>query len=117
MHPAMTTNWGSRELLAFGQAPCHPRLLAFGQPTPHAQFYSTDFAGSTSMPPVAMHACADVDEMCLFRGKRQEAEAAQYDMADGRGGCLCVSTKIVACGTKGGKNAYVVRPARSTSSC
>ena len=66
-------------------------LLAFGQPTPHAQFYSTDFAGSTSMPPAAMHACADVDEMCLFRGKRQEAEAAQYDMANGRGGCLCLN--------------------------
>jgi len=38
-----------------------------------------------------MYACADVDEMCLFRGQWQEAEAAQYDMANGRGGCLCLN--------------------------
>ena len=66
-------------------------LLALGQPTPHAQFCSTDLAGSISMPPAAMYACADVDEMCLFRGQMQEAEAAQYDMANGRGGCLCLN--------------------------
>ena len=66
-------------------------LLALGQPTPHAQFCATDLAGSTSMSPAAMYACAGVDEMCLFRGKRQEAEAAQYDMANVRGGCLCLN--------------------------
>ena len=94
-------------------------MLALGPwpATAHAQCYSADFAGSTTIPHAATCACVDMCEVCMLRGKRQEQkqQAAQYEpMGAAR---VCVSTKVVACGTKGGKNAYVVRPARSTSSC